>query len=446
MRNLLFFIIISLFFLQGCSLLKPPVPPPPPLVIVPVVPVPVKIIPDYAKTSPFLDSMLKSNAFFETVRKSRKNYRVQIIYTQIDRSADGSPNLTDYYFNVEDSAYFYPASTVKLPVCLLALQKLGEINNGNAHCIDKNTTMLTEAAYSGQTAVYNDPTTLDGKPSIAQYIKKVLMVSDNDAYNRLYEFVGPEYIKSQLAKRNFPMSEIIHRLSIPLSEDENRHTNPIKFLDEEGFPIFNQPLQYNLTPYPVRKDSVGIGYYDSDNKLVCHPMNFSKKNRLPLTELHRILTGIVFPGVLPAADRFDISPEDRNFMLKYMSQWPTESISPSYSDDLDYYPAYCKFLLFGAEKGSMPANIRVFNKVGDAYGQLTDAAYVVDFNNKVEFMLSATIYCNHDEIINDEIYDYETVGLPFMKQLGELIYKHELKRNKKILPDLSEFKFDYDKK
>jgi len=31
----------------------------------------------------------------------------------------------------------------------------------------------------------------------------------------------------------------------------------------------------------------------------------------------------------------------------------------------------------------------VFNKPGWTYGFLTDVAYVVDFKNKVEFMLSA---------------------------------------------------------
>jgi hypothetical protein len=48
--------------------------------------------------------------------------------------------------------------------------------------------MITDHVQSGQTPVYNDPTTPDGKPTIEHYIKKILMVSDNDAYNRLYEF------------------------------------------------------------------------------------------------------------------------------------------------------------------------------------------------------------------------------------------------------------------
>ena len=58
---------------------------------------------------------------------SNKQNRVQIIYSQIDRRKSGQPEFTDHYFNVNDSEYFYPASTVKLPVAILALQKLNQL-------------------------------------------------------------------------------------------------------------------------------------------------------------------------------------------------------------------------------------------------------------------------------------------------------------------------------
>ena len=133
-------------------------------------------------------------------------------------------------------------------------------------------------------------------------------------------------------------------------------------------------------------------------------------------------------------------------MLKYMSQLPTESTFPPYSaDSASYWPAYCKFLLFGAEKEPWPKNIRVFNKTGDAYGQMLDVAYIVDYDKKIEFFLSAVIYCNEDGILNDDKYDYNKLGLPFMKHLGEVIYEYELKRSRKTVPDLSPLIFEYDK-
>ncbi len=60
-------------------------------------------------------------------------------------------------------------------------------------------------------------------------------------------------------------------------------------------------------------------------------------------------------------------------------------------------------------------------------------------------MLSATIYANADGILNDDKYDYETVGLPFMEKLGQLLYNYEVKRNRTHQPDLSKFKITYEK-
>jgi hypothetical protein len=84
--------------------------------------------------------------------------------------------------------------------------------------------------------------------------------------------------------------------------------------------------------------------------------------------------------------------------------------------------------------------------VGWAYGFLTDASYVADFKNKVEYMLSATVYVNSDGILNDNKYEYENVGHPFLYQLGQTIYQYELARKRKNAPDLSAFQMHYEKR
>lgn len=390
----------------------------------------------------FLETLLKSYPqYFEAILQKRKEQNIQIIYTQINRDKNGKPDLEHHYFNVQPGQYFYPASTVKLPVVLLALQKLNELKDKR---INRNTAMLTEASFSGQTAVYNDPTTIDGKPSIAHYIKKILLVSDNDAYNRLYEFLGQEYINTELKKKGYGDVQILHRLNIFLTEAENRRTNPIKFYDENNKLLYEQAEQNSGLKYIARKDSLGAGYY-SGGKLISGKMDFSKKNRLGLEELHKILISIIFPDKVKATERFNITEEDRRFVLQYMSQLPNESIYPPYAaDTVNYWPAYCKFLLFGAQKVELPKDIRSFNKVGDAYGHLIDAAYIVDYKNKIEFFVSAIIYCNSDGILNDDKYDYETIGQPFMQNLGKVLYDYELKRNYKYRPDLSPVLFTYD--
>jgi hypothetical protein len=389
-------------------------------------------------TDAFMSSLLgRYPQYFDSIIKNKKEWNVQIIYTQIDRTARGKIQFTDQYYNLNPDQYFYPASTVKLPVAVLALQKLRELNIPG---LDMNSSMITEADYSGQTEVYNDPGTPDGRPTIAQYIKKILLVSDNDAFNRLYEFLGQEYINHTLHNMGYDDVQIIHRLNIFLTEDENRHTNPIKFYDTTGKMIYEKPAEKSSLEYARRNTKMGKGFIRNGN-IVNEPFDFSAKNRLSIPDLHNILKAVIFPDKVPDRQRFHLSPDDYAFLHQYMSMFPRESVYPTY--DSTYMDAYSKFLLWGEEKGQQPGDIRIFHKSGDAYGFMTDAAYVADFKNKIEFMVTATIYCNSDGIFNDDKYDYETIGLPFFKNLGKVIYEYELKRKRKHLPDLTNMQFNY---
>ena len=116
------------------------------------------------------------------------------------------------------------------------------------------------------------------------------------------------------------------------------------------------------------------------------------KNRISLEDLQKLMVSIVFPEKIKAVEQFNISAEDRKFLLKYMSQLPRESVFPSY--DSSYYDAYKKFIFFGGEKGAIPWQFRVFNQSGIAYGQITEVAYFVDKEKKIEFKENFTTVFN----------------------------------------------------
>jgi hypothetical protein len=239
-------------------------------------------------------------------------------------------------------------------------------------------------------------------------------------------------------------AEIRHRLEVRLTEDQNRHTNPVTFYDPLGRLLYQQPMQYNSQPWPHHADSLGRGYYNSDGQLVLQPMDFSSKNRIGLKDLQQILQSILFPASVPARQRFQLKDEDYAFLYQYLSQYPGESRFPVY-DTASYWDAYAKLIYYGSEKGRLPGNIRIFNKEGDAYGFLTDIAYFVDFDAHVEFMLSASIYCNSDGLLNDGKYDYDSVGLPFMKHLGQVFYDYDKSRPREHSPSLIKFRIRYDR-
>jgi hypothetical protein len=170
-------------------------------------------------------------------------------------------------------------------------------------------------------------------------------------------------------------------------------------------------------------------------------MDFSPMNYFSLGDMQGILRSLMFPEAVPADKRFDLTEDDYQLVRKHMSMFPGESQWPKY--DTSHYPSYGKFFLYGDTKDDFPPHIRIFNKAGWAYGTLTDNAYIVDFERGVEFFLTATILVNEDGIFNDDKYEYETVGKPFLARLGQVIYEYELGRKRRHKPDLSQFRFDY---
>jgi hypothetical protein len=160
--------------------------------------------------------------------------------------------------------------------------------------------------------------------------------------------------------------------------------------------------------------------------------------------MQQMLQSVMFPQSVPREQRFNLGKDDYTFLYRYLSQYPSETPDPKY-DAETFYDSYVKFF-FRDSTHRMPPDIRVFNKVGWAYGFLTDVSYVADFHNGVEFMLAATLYVNSNDILNDGTYDYETVGWPFLYQLGQTVYRYELGRDRQHKPDLSHFRVAYEQR
>jgi hypothetical protein len=364
---------------------------------------------------------------------------VQILYTQIDRDANNRPSFRSYRYRVDRNAYFYPASTVKMPAVLLALEKLNQLKKPG---LTKHTTMLTDSACCGQTAVLSDATAQAFMPSVAHYIRKIFVVSDNDAFNRLYEFLGQEYLNERLRTKGYSNIRIANRLSVGASREQNRFTNPVRFV-KHGKVVYKQPLAQSRRDYKATAPILmGQGKIKGDS-LVRRPKDFTYANNFPLEEQQAMLRSILFPESVGKQKCFNLTADDYQFLYQYMSQLPRETRYPVYNQP-EHVDGYVKFLMYGDLKDAISPNIRIFNKVGDAYGFLTDNAYVVDFKNGVEFFLSATIYVNENQIFNDDHYEYDSIGFPFMGNLGRIIYQHELARKKKHKPVLDRFRLKYD--
>lgn len=377
--------------------------------------------------SPLHRAFNNNPKWFSRIASNPDSFRVQIIYTQINRNKKNKPSFKEFSYRLNSQEYFYPASTVKMPIALLALEKINELGiNG----LTRNSIMITDSAAVAQDHVYNQPNANDGAPTIENYIKQIFLVSDNDAFNRLYEFLGQEYIQRKLKEKGYPDVIIRHRLQVNRTVEQQAITNPVKFYDTAGNLIYEQPAIKSNAVYEATNVLLGKGYMKS-GKIINEPFSFLNKNRIYLQDLHHILQSVIFPEQFPRKKRFNLTEDDYAFVKKYMSIYPRESESPSY-DSSYYYDTYCKFLLQGSERKTLYPNVKIYNKVGDAYGFLLDIAYITDASNNIEFMLSAVISCNTDGIYNDDKYEYDSIGFPFMRDLGVAIYQQELQRKGKL--------------
>jgi hypothetical protein len=390
----------------------------------------------------FLKNLLESHPeLFSHILNHPTHNEVQILYTQIDRDENNIPHFTSYSYRLDANHYFYPASTVKLPTAIFALEKLNELKIPG---LTMKSVMKTDSSFEGETKKIQDSLSGNDLPCIEQYIKEILLVSDNFAYNRLYEFVGRAEINDKLKKYNLIHTRIIGRLAIGDGAEAARHTNAIDFYKGDKL-IHHQPAQYDARDYPMHLENMlqGKGYLDKKEKLVMKPFDFSDKNVYTIADQQSVLKRLLFPEVFPQNEQFNLTKDQYKLIYHYMSMYPTESKHPTYNPP-EYFPAYCKWLFYGGDSTAvMEPHIRIFDKIGDSYGYDVDNAYIVDFKNKVEFILTAVVQSNDDEIYNDNKYEYKTVCLPFMKNLGRVIYQYELKRQKKYLPNLSKFNFGY---
>ena len=72
-----------------------------------------------------LNNIMRSmDSRFLSIVNNPDQHTIQIVYTQIDRDSKQVPQFITHAFNVEPKKYFYPASTIKFPAAVLALDKL----------------------------------------------------------------------------------------------------------------------------------------------------------------------------------------------------------------------------------------------------------------------------------------------------------------------------------
>jgi hypothetical protein len=374
------------------------------------------VLPD----SELLTGMLEAQPGLRELLAEAARYRFQVVLGLVEERPGGRPALVQHGFRA-GAEYLYPASTVKLFAAVAALERLAELRRDTGLDIDADTPLVYHPLFVGEEREDKDPTNrAGGKLIVAHEIRKIFLISDNAAFNRLYELVGPDRLAASIERAGLPGIRIVHRLSEPHTAEENLRAPRIDFTGRGFTHTLPERTATPLPPPPVLPGLlVGSASLDDEGARVEGPMDFAVKNRAPLAVLQRALCTVVRPDVDCGAAGFALSGGDRELLLRAMRRLPRESVNPRL--DRSRHPdAYVKFLLPGLRRALDPARLRLYDKSGQAYGFTLDNSWI-DAGDGRSFFLAAALYTNADGVLNDDLYEYEQVALPALADVAEAV-------------------------
>ena len=81
--------------------------------------------PNFKKNYNVLNQLLNKSegSLIQKIYSNKAIHEIQILHTQIQRDRKGNPDFKEFSYQENPKQYFYPASTVKLPVAILALEE-----------------------------------------------------------------------------------------------------------------------------------------------------------------------------------------------------------------------------------------------------------------------------------------------------------------------------------
>ena len=381
MRNV-FVIVISLLLLIGCTFQSDP----------------IKLA-------------FKEDEFLRKILKDKDSYEIQILYSEVSKNSLGQAEFSDFQFQLNDENYFYPASTIKLPITVLALSKINELRAEGSNISTKSKIKLS---------LINNKNEIVLKDSITSFqnlIADVFLVSDNSASNVLIDFIGYNYFNSSMSNLGFKNTYLNHKF------------NPDPFVDSSWIisSLDNEIISSNENQKTVLASSNISNLKKGEKRFINgeiknESLDFSSKNRSSLTDMHNIMKNLIYPET--SLSKFNLNVEDYDFLRYWMSRFTYEDLGTKYIGDSKFFNSYNKFFIHGTDTILNNTDVRVYNKIGQAYGTSTDSAYIKNYKEDLEFFLTATIYTNKNEVINDNIYEYGDIAIPFLSKLSKALYKN----------------------
>lgn len=341
---------------------------------------------------------------------NNSQYRVQIHYTPVVNK-EIRPSV-----QIGTQQFFYPASTVKLPIALLALQKMKTLG------LDLNDRVSFVDSIGCGSRRYIDKYRI-GKPSFKELLSEMIVVSDNDAYNALYQFVTPKYIINELERMGYNSSRIFR--SFTGCQTVELSTNPVIIYDNSG----QIKLKLYSSILEVERDDLFCEGYDKnkrigaknekDGKIEIGPFDFNYGLEIETGDLSLMMQRLFYPEKFNPDENWAISIQQREAMLDWLKMIPAQLDNPVFKDRKRYPDDLYKYTYSSVT--DRDTTIQIYSKLGLSYGFTTEVAYISKDSANDAFFLVVSVYTNANKIVNDGKYEYESIARPFISRLTALL-------------------------
>ena len=359
-----------------------------------------------------IELVLKSDPYLKEIIKDKEDYEIQVMLTKINHD-NTKIDFQNYQYQHDENQYFYPASTIKLPIVVLTLKKINELRSKGSDITLKSKIILNNVDN------YSNFKLQDSITSFQNLIADIFLVSDNSASNILIDFIGYNYFNDEMQNAGFDRTYLNHKFN---PDPYVNSTWQISDLDNNMISSINDNQKI------IKADDKTNGL-DKDERryfngeILDESLNFSEKNRFSITDMHNLIKYIFYPEIFDMANTFNLNVEDYDFIRYWMSRFTYEDIGEKFIGDEKFFETYNKFFIHGDEQSVSNEQIRVYNKIGQAYGTSIDNGLIKNYQNNVEFILTSIIYTNKNKVINDNLYEYDDIAEPFLAKLSRAIYK-----------------------
>jgi hypothetical protein len=364
-----------------------------------------------------LAALLRAEPACAPILADAASHRLQILLAEPVVDAAGRITLRRSRLG-DPRQYFYPASSIKLCGAIAALQHLNAHNRAHGSALGLASPLVIEPRFPGDIRIAADASEVDhGVLTVGHALRKLLLVSDNAAYNHCFDLCGQAGVNRAMWDAGFATARLWHRLSEARTDAEHGVTRPVR-VGEALFPARDAAV--SLTNDAFTELEVGTAWLDG-GKRIDGPMSFARKNAIALQDLQDVLVEVVRPEIDTGKRGFpELTTGQRAFLVQALGELPRESRNPR------YVPAttpdhHCKFVLRGVRRVVPAEHVRVFDKIGRAYGFSIENAWIEDTRTGAGCFLAIVLYTNPDGVLNDDRYGYEEIADPFLDAVGEVV-------------------------